>query len=133
MKGLVSVAGALPFSGSDGQDSPSLLNMAGIRTGVDSRFIFETVTRQRDTLVAEFVARQDSPLTLSKVTYSAHINDWLSLVSVPLGARCQDFSFGSSPLQVIPSQIFFFFFCSCPKIISFLHICVCLYAINGRV
>ncbi|CAA6660294.1 unnamed protein product [Spirodela intermedia] len=90
--------------------SPSLLNMAGIRTGVDSRFIFETVTRQRDTLVAEFVARQDGPsaqvsnvpgsqLTLSKVTYLANINDWLSLVSVPFGARCQDFSFGSYPSQ----------------------------------
>ncbi|XP_078434581.1 GDSL esterase/lipase [Wolffia australiana] len=97
VKGIVSINGTFPF-----------LNISGITTGVESRFIFETVTRDRDNLIAELVARQGtpsaqdinfigSPLTLSKVTYLANINDSLSLVAIPVGAKCQDFDLASQP------------------------------------
>uniref|UniRef100_A0A1D1YAW0 Major core protein n=1 Tax=Anthurium amnicola TaxID=1678845 RepID=A0A1D1YAW0_9ARAE len=109
MKGFVDVTGALSFAVTDDQEMADVLNIAGIRTGVNSRFIFETVARQKDTLMAEFVASQDrpgylgdvpgSPLTLSKALYSANISDRISLILIPLGARCRDFGFGSNLLQ----------------------------------
>ncbi|MQL86965.1 hypothetical protein Taro_019496 [Colocasia esculenta] len=103
MMGLVDVAGAL-FVGSNTDQTVDVLKIAGIRTGIDSIFVFETVTRQRDTLMTEFAASQDilgsqgdvprSPLALSKVLYSINVNNRLSLITIPLGARCRDFGFG---------------------------------------
>lgn len=105
MTGIVDVAGALLFVESNDEPSFDALNRAGLRTGIYSRFSFETPVRQKDTLTAEFVTSQNSlayhgvasgsPLALAKVMYMANLNDWLSVASIPLGARCNDFGIGS--------------------------------------
>ncbi|GJV38079.1 hypothetical protein Tco_1410556 [Tanacetum coccineum] len=41
-----------------------------------------------------------SPLSLAKVVYAANINDWCSLVAVPLGAKCGDVGPSKSSHQV---------------------------------
>lgn len=105
MTGIVDVAGALLFVKSDDQQAFDTLDRAGLTTGIDSRFVFETAVRQKDALTAELVASHNSlayhggvagsPLVLAKVMYMANINDWLSVASIPLGARCNDFGIGS--------------------------------------
>ncbi|XP_077246257.1 GDSL esterase/lipase [Tasmannia lanceolata] len=109
MKGEVDVVGALLFVRNIGQQTLDALSRAGIRTGVNSKFIFETIIRQKDSLVAELVAGQNSgshhgdifgsPLALTKVMYLANINDWLSLIAIPVGAQCKDVAINSNRLQ----------------------------------
>ena len=113
MKGIFSVNSLFPFP-----------NVAGIRTGVESKFIFQTVTREKDTLIAEFQGRQHNPsvdfteipnvsnftaipLSLSKVSYLANINHWLSFVAVPFGSQCHDFGFNFPTYKVIEFKFCF--------------------------
>ncbi|KAI5353662.1 hypothetical protein L3X38_006556 [Prunus dulcis] len=84
-----------------------VLSRAGMRTGVDSRFAFETSVRQNDTLVAEFVASQkhkgslsdlsECPLSLAKVSYTANVSNWLSAIAIPVGAQCRDVAVLTNP------------------------------------
>ncbi|KAI6687671.1 hypothetical protein NL676_024499 [Syzygium grande] len=78
-----------------------------IRTGIDTKFTFETTVREKDVLMAQFVAGQrgredvngfleSPPLSLAKVLYKAHLSDWFSVMAVPIGAQCRD-------VGVIPS------------------------------
>lgn len=85
------------------QQNVDAIQRAGIRTGIDSRFTFETAIRQKDTLVTEFVATEKGqgdvlggPLSLSKILYAANVSDWFSMVAVPVGARCRDVVVASS-------------------------------------
>ncbi|KAF5178538.1 GDSL esterase/lipase [Thalictrum thalictroides] len=106
VQGTVDVAGALLFVDEIDQQS---CDIAGMRTGINSKFTFETTIRQNDSLVAEFVACPNaqgpsdeyfgSPLSLTKVMYSANVKDWISAVVVPWGARCRDVAVTSNPLQ----------------------------------
>ncbi|PIA58738.1 hypothetical protein AQUCO_00500586v1 [Aquilegia coerulea] len=106
VQGMVDVAGALLFVDEIDQQS---CDTAGMRTGINSKFIFETNIRQNDSLVAEFVACPNaqgpsdeyfgSPLSLTKVMYSANVKDWISAVVVPWGARCRDAVITSNPSQ----------------------------------
>ncbi|KAK7293825.1 hypothetical protein RJT34_16700 [Clitoria ternatea] len=85
------------------------LHRAGIRTGVDSRFIFETTIGQRNTVAAEFVASQKGKehcddvvemlLSLAKLCYTANVNDWLSQLVVPVSAQCRDVAITSTSLD----------------------------------
>lgn len=84
------------------------LAQARMKTGIEVKFTFETFFRERDLLVTECVAVQSctsdsdvfgGPLTLSKVLYAAHINDYLSLSVVPLGAKGKDIAGSLNPLQ----------------------------------
>lgn len=85
------------------QNTQDAVRDAGIRTGINSKFTFETTIRQKDKLVTEFVATEKgigdalgSPLSLSKVLYAADFSDWFSMVAVPVGARCRDVGVPSS-------------------------------------
>ncbi|KAG2698296.1 hypothetical protein I3843_07G144400 [Carya illinoinensis] len=76
------------------------LSRAGITTGIDSRFTFETTISQGESLTAEFVASQKGnryldevpgqSLSLEKVSYRVNACDWLSLVAIPVGAQSRD-------------------------------------------
>ncbi|KAF8377798.1 hypothetical protein HHK36_031183 [Tetracentron sinense] len=109
IRGEVNVTGALLLVDNIDQQNCDTLSRAGIRTGIDSRFTFETTIRQKDTLVAEFVASQNgqgylgdvsgSPLSLAKVTYLANVSDWFSAVAIPVGAQCKDVGISQNSSQ----------------------------------
>ncbi|GJY23140.1 hypothetical protein Tco_0396798 [Tanacetum coccineum] len=97
VRGEVEALGLLLMIDRMNEEYQDAISRTGIKTGVNSRFTFETTVRENDSLTAEFVAcgkaQLDafaSPLSLAKVVYAANINDWCSLVVVPLGAKCSD-------------------------------------------
>ncbi|KAK7351766.1 hypothetical protein VNO77_11451 [Canavalia gladiata] len=102
VRGHVDFLGALLVLDKLNQQNFDAVNRSGIRTGVDSRFIFETSIGQKGTLAAELVATQKGkedhdqmPLSLAKLCSTAKINDWFSLTVVPIGARCRDVAISS--------------------------------------
>jgi len=118
MRGIIDMVGALLFVETDDQLASDTLGLAGMRTGIDLRFIFKTAVRQKDILVAEFAAGQNSlpthgnlcgsPLALEKVMYMANINDCLSVITSPLGAQCSEYGVASNFEQVMPFPIVHF-------------------------
>ncbi|KAE9609444.1 hypothetical protein Lal_00020099 [Lupinus albus] len=106
VRGQVDFLGALLLMDGPNQNNLDAVNRSGIRTGVDSRFIFETTIGQKDTLVAEFLASQkgkehgddvlEMPLSLAKLSYTANVNDWLSVMAIPIGAQCRDVGVASN-------------------------------------
>lgn len=107
VRGEVDVSGALLMIDNIDERDEDAIQRAGMRTGVKSRFTFETKIRERDTLIAELVTSDKgqfngfaTPLSLAKVLYAANISDWFSLVGVPKGARCRDVGFTRSSDQV---------------------------------
>ncbi|KAJ4963043.1 hypothetical protein NE237_022982 [Protea cynaroides] len=109
VKGEVDVVGALLLVDNIYRQTCDTVDRAGIRTGTVSRFIFEATIRQKDSLVAEFMAGQrglgyngdilGSALSLAKVMYTGNVTDWCSAVLVPVGAQCKDVGIASSLLQ----------------------------------
>lgn len=99
-------------------------DMWGIRTGIDSRFVFETSIGQRGSGAAEFVATDrgnehcdEKPLSLAKLSFTANVDDWFSLVAMPIGARCRDVAIASNSFDQVLLTIFFF---------------ICLGLVNGH-
>ncbi|XP_021600552.2 uncharacterized protein LOC110606105 isoform X3 [Manihot esculenta] len=97
MRGEIDVLGAVLLLGNVDQQHYDALGRAGIKTGVDSRFTFETTIREKDALLAELVGTRKygdevSPiaLSLSKVSYKAKISDWFSAIAIPVGAQFRD-------------------------------------------
>ncbi|KAL4575462.1 hypothetical protein LXL04_022306 [Taraxacum kok-saghyz] len=97
VKGEVEVLGLLLMIDRIHEENQEAIRKTGIKTGINSKFTFETTIRETDTLKAEFVASNKaqldaltSPLSLSKVVFDAKINEWYSLTTVLLGARCSD-------------------------------------------
>lgn len=111
IKGVIDFAGSIVFVENNVDLSCNALERAGMRTGIDLRFIFKTAIRQKDKLVAEFAACQNSlinsdnahgsPLTLEKLVYSATMTDCLSLMMSPLGAICNDLGVAASLEQIL--------------------------------
>ncbi|MCO5577276.1 hypothetical protein L7F22_031103 [Adiantum nelumboides] len=76
------------------------LELAGMQTGLDVKFTFETPFRENDVLITQVVSGQSSsvgdqstlggPLKLGKLHYVAHVSEDISLSIVPLGAQGQD-------------------------------------------
>ncbi|KAK2660770.1 hypothetical protein Ddye_007303 [Dipteronia dyeriana] len=101
IRGEVDALGAILLTGDIDEQYLEALDRAGIRTGIDARFAFETTLRQNDTLVAELVASEKgngnlgdisgSPLSLAKLFYAANFTDWFSAIAIPVGAQCRDF------------------------------------------
>ncbi|KAL9448976.1 hypothetical protein AB3S75_011002 [Citrus x aurantiifolia] len=97
----VDVLGAVLMMGGIDQRHADALDRAEVRTGIHTRFTFETTMRQNDTLVADFVACQEGgknvgnisgrSLSLAKLSYVANIGDWFYAIAVPVGAQCRDF------------------------------------------
>ncbi|XP_027148985.1 uncharacterized protein LOC113749441 isoform X1 [Coffea eugenioides] len=97
VRGDIDVVGAMFMVDNFDDQQHQTVQNAGIRTGVDLKLVFETVIREKDMLVAEFVAvRKDQgntlerPLSLGKLLYSANVSDWFSAVAIPMGATCSD-------------------------------------------
>lgn len=89
------------------------LDKAGRRTGLRSRFVFESKTRGKaDTIAAELSTQLGAsaghhlgrPVELTRLQYSARVNRWLSLTLVPFGARCTNFLHSSSMIQNLRTQ-----------------------------
>ncbi|KAL9312575.1 hypothetical protein ACSQ67_018027 [Phaseolus vulgaris] len=79
-----------------------------LTTGVDSRFIFETTIGEKCSGAAEFVATHggrehcdEKPLSLSKLSLTANVNDWFSLVAMPVGARGRDVAIASNSFDQV--------------------------------
>ncbi|KAI5640400.1 hypothetical protein M9H77_00186 [Catharanthus roseus] len=103
VRGEVEVAGALLMIDNIDQQSRDTVQTAGIRTGVDLRFVFESTIRQKDTLVTEFVSGEKGQenvlarsLSLAKVLYVANVNNWFSAVAIPVGGQCRDVGVATS-------------------------------------
>ncbi|OWM80937.1 uncharacterized protein LOC116193070 [Punica granatum] len=107
VRGEVDVSGAVLKMDTVDQQNFDALRRAGIRTGVNARFTFETQIRGKDYFVAELMASQKAaedftdfsgnlPLSLSKVFYKANITDWFSAAAIPIGAHCRDIGNDSS-------------------------------------
>ncbi|WJX36058.1 hypothetical protein P8452_23975 [Trifolium repens] len=106
VRGQMDFMGSLLVMGDINQQNLDIISRAGIKTGIDSRFVFETTIGNENALAAEFVATQkgkenhgdilEMPLSLAKLSYTAYVNDWLSLMAVPVGAQCKDVAVGSN-------------------------------------
>ncbi|KAL5073847.1 hypothetical protein RYX36_012831 [Vicia faba] len=106
VRGQMDFTGALLIMGDFNQQNLDIINKAGIKTGIDSRFVFETAIGKDNALAAEFVASRkgkehhgdvfEMPLSLAKLSYTTKVNDWLSLTAVPVGAQCRDVAVGSN-------------------------------------
>lgn len=107
VKGDMDLLGAfLMINNADNQDYDAL-SEAEIRTGIDSRFTFETTVRGIDTLGVEFVTIQKhknnlgdasgSSLSLAKVFYMANVSDWFSAIAIPMGAKGRDVAIMTDP------------------------------------
>ncbi|CAI9758001.1 unnamed protein product [Fraxinus pennsylvanica] len=72
VRGEVDVLAALLMMDSVDEQKIEAIERSGIRTGIQSRFTFETTIREKDTFVAEFAASEKE------------------LVAIPVGARCRD-------------------------------------------
>ncbi|KAG6776605.1 hypothetical protein POTOM_020126 [Populus tomentosa] len=100
VRGEVDASGAILMVGDIDQQHCDAVGRAGIKTGISSRLTFETIVRQKDSLLAEFVAGQkgvveiggvsEGALTLAKVSYTANVNDWFSAIVIPVGAQFRD-------------------------------------------
>ncbi|XP_023765828.1 uncharacterized protein LOC111914287 [Lactuca sativa] len=97
VKGEIEVLGLLLMIDRIHEENQDAISRTGIKTGINSKFTFETTIREKDTLKAEFVATDrgqfdglSTPLSLGKVVFDAKINEWCSLTTVLLGGRCID-------------------------------------------
>jgi hypothetical protein len=108
VKAAFSVIGSLLFFEDDFLGSADRLERSGTKTGVNSRLTFETVIKDRGSLVAEFGTAGFEPLGLHKLMYHARVNDLFSLVLVPVGAQCCNFRMNSSSSHVTQNNCIYF-------------------------
>ncbi|CAN6485243.1 unnamed protein product [Victoria cruziana] len=127
IKGEVSACSLLLMKNGNFEQAFGMLNRAGVGTGVDARFTFDTILRKKDALITQLVATLSSlttdqvalgsTLSLRKIMYLANITDWFSLIAVPFGARCEDIGVLSKPHGLTFSSS------SVPPIFSLNHSC----------
>ncbi|KAL3845344.1 hypothetical protein ACJIZ3_002747 [Penstemon smallii] len=103
VRGKVDVLGGFFVMDGVDEEKCEAVQRSGIRTGIDARLKFETIVREKDTLVAEFIAsekgqgdRLGGPLSLAKLFYAAHVSDWFSAIAIPMGAQCRDVGVATS-------------------------------------
>lgn len=100
MRGGVDLLGAILLMGEVNEEHYEAIGKAGIRTGITSRFVFDTTVREKDNLVVEFMTDQKgreflddfsgTPLCLAKVFYKANAGDWFTATAIPMGAQFRD-------------------------------------------
>ncbi|RCV42777.1 hypothetical protein SETIT_9G243200v2 [Setaria italica] len=114
---LDAVGALFLVDGNEFEQAKATLDTAGKRTGLSSRFIFESKTRGKDTIAAELSTRLGAggvhlgeatgrPVELTRLQYNARINKWLSMILVPFGAQCNNFLHSSS-IQNLRTQASF--------------------------
>ncbi|KAJ3690002.1 hypothetical protein LUZ61_019166 [Rhynchospora tenuis] len=99
VKAAFSAIGSLLIFEDNFLESADRMEKFGTKTGVNSRLTFETVIRERDSLVAEFGATGLESLGLYRLMCHTSINDLFSLVVVPIRAQCSIFRMNSSSRQ----------------------------------
>ncbi|KAF8672598.1 hypothetical protein HU200_049285 [Digitaria exilis] len=114
---LDAVGALFLVDGNEFEQAKETLDKAGKRTGLSSRFIFESKTRGKDTIAAELSTKLGAgahfgdatgrPVELTRLQYNARINKWLSMILVPFGAQCNNFAHSSSMIQNLQSQASF--------------------------
>lgn len=109
LKGEVCAGGAfLLLDDQSSRYSRAALEQAGLHTGMDARFTFETFYRERDVMITECSAGHSGsdgsvlggPISVTKLVYNARVTDDLNVVVAPLGARGSDITETVNPLQV---------------------------------
>ncbi|GMI92737.1 hypothetical protein like AT1G11320 [Hibiscus trionum] len=106
LRGEVDLLGAVLFMSKVDEEHWDGVGRAGIGTGVDSRFRFETTVGDKDSVGIEFaadrkrVASNDgdvhgTPLSLSKLFYKANATNWFSAIAIPFGAQVKDLDVAS--------------------------------------
>lgn len=102
LKGEVNAGGAFVYLDADSsRESRAALEQAGLQTGLDVRFTFETPYREKDVMLTQCSAGSDGgPLSVSKLVYNAQVTNDINLVVAPLGARGIDVTETVNPLQV---------------------------------
>ncbi|GMI81259.1 hypothetical protein like AT1G11320 [Hibiscus trionum] len=106
LKGEVDLLGAVLFMSKVDEKHWDGVGRAGIGTGVDSRFRFETTVGDKDSVGVElladrkWVASNDgdvhgTPLSLSKLFYKANATDRFSAIAIPFGAHVKDLDVAS--------------------------------------
>lgn len=112
LRGEVDFLGAVLLMSRVDEEHWGGVGRAGIKTGVDSRFRFETVVGDKDSVGIEFVANQkrvasnegdvlETPLSLSKLFYKATVGNGFSAIAIPIGAQVKDLDVASDySLQV---------------------------------
>jgi hypothetical protein len=88
--------------------SRAAIVQAGLHTGLDIRFTFETPFREKDLLLTQCTAGHSGsdrsilggPISITKIIYSAHVTDDLTVMVAPLGAHGSDMTEIVNPLQV---------------------------------
>ena len=111
VKIALDAVGALFFVDStEFEQAKATLDKVGRRTGLSSRFVFESKTRGKDTIAAELSTQLGAgghlgrPVELTRLQYNARIKKWLTMTLVPFGAQCNNFLHSSSMIQVcVPS------------------------------
>ncbi|KAE8714138.1 hypothetical protein F3Y22_tig00110201pilonHSYRG00330 [Hibiscus syriacus] len=106
LRGEVDFLGAVLFMSEVDEEHWGGVGRAGIGTGVDSRFRFETTVGDKDSVGIEFVADRKrvasidgdingTPLSLSKLFYKANATNWFSAIAIPFGAQVKDLDVAS--------------------------------------
>jgi hypothetical protein len=109
---LDTVGALFLMDGDEFNQAKAVLDKAGYRTGLSSRFVFESKTRGKDTIAAELATRLEAcsghlgevpgrPVELTRLQYCARINKKLSMVLVPFGAQCRNFLRDPRVLEVM--------------------------------
>ncbi|CAD6205194.1 unnamed protein product [Miscanthus lutarioriparius] len=110
---LDAVGALFLVDGTEFEQAKATLDKVGRRTGLSSRFVFESKTRGKDTIAAELSTQLGAgdhlgrPVELTRLQYSARINKWLWMTLVPFGARCNNFLHSPSMIQNLRSQASF--------------------------
>ncbi|KAK8513816.1 hypothetical protein V6N12_052981 [Hibiscus sabdariffa] len=106
LRGEVDLLGAVLFMSKVDKEHWDTVGRAGIGTGADSRFRFETTVGDKDSVGVEFVADRKwvasndgdvhgTPLSLSKLFYKANATDRFSAIAIPFGAQVKDLDVAS--------------------------------------
>ncbi|BAT77670.1 uncharacterized protein HKW66_Vig0094260 [Vigna angularis] len=111
VRGHLDYLGSLLVLSDVNQQNIDAVDKCGIRTGVASRFIFETKIGEKCSGAVEFVATNatngdrencdERPLSLSKLSFTANVNDWFSFVAMPIGARGRDVAIASDSFDQV--------------------------------
>ena len=109
LKGEVCAGGAfLLLDDQSSRYSRAALEQAGLHSGIDVRFTFETSYRERDVMITECSAGHSGsdgsilggPISVTKLVYNAQVTDDLNVVVAPLGSLASDITETVNPLQV---------------------------------
>eukprot|EP00850_Spirogloea_muscicola_P003012 SM000012S25274 [mRNA] locus=s12:18229:23689:+ [translate_table: standard] len=114
LKGEVTAGAAYvhvdPSAGDIARSALEQLDRAGMKTGLQVRFRFETPFRKYDSLSTQFIAGYEDrsgshltggPLLLEKVMYTTELSEEVTIKAAPIGANGKDMIENINPLQLL--------------------------------